>query len=501
MKLLERMHGMSGIKIIVGSAFFWSWLDAMFMSMLFVRPESEGLMAEMAVVSVFGMSALGFAFALRRPALFNRFLGERRLLLAVGCLGTMGSLLFMLAGINLNWFALAAGGACCGAFMAAFELAWGGVYCRDGARSATPFVAGGFACAVVIDTPLLFMIPQASAVFYSLLPIVTSIFFVTIDPDRRIYRNASEAAAPIGRGVRAHLKTHLGTSMTLLCAVMLVMVGFGYLQHLVSFSTVAGAEAGYGILIQVARGIAAVVMFAIVITSSRRVSAVSRIGLLAMIAGFMMMPFLFGTELFWISGAVIIGGYTAFDLLIWVAFSQIAHVQSRDPLKTIAVMRLLSVLCTVVGFAVGIALVGNEEQLHEFVSAETTVVGYLVVIATVLMLSGEDMWILFGKGPALSEGMGEDKARQDARLNAWFDAIGLTAREREIGTLLAYGRTQPWIAERLSISENTVGTHVRHIYQKADVHGRQEFIDQAFSPSESASPESREVEFALTGDA
>ena len=58
--------------------------------------------------------------------------------------------------------------------------------------------------------------------------------------------------------------------------------------------------------------------------------------------------------------------------------------------------------------------------------------------------------------------------------------------------LLAYGRTQPWIAERLSISENTVGTHVRHIYQKAGVHGRQEFIDFVFSPDQSMSPESRE---------
>ena len=33
MKLLERMRGTDGIKIIVGSAFFWAWLDAMFMSM------------------------------------------------------------------------------------------------------------------------------------------------------------------------------------------------------------------------------------------------------------------------------------------------------------------------------------------------------------------------------------------------------------------------------------------------------------------------------------
>ncbi|MFR1640816.1 MAG: helix-turn-helix transcriptional regulator, partial [Eggerthellaceae bacterium] len=249
-----------------------------------------------------------------------------------------------------------------------------------------------------------------------------------------------------------------------------------------------------------ARGVVAVLMFAIVVAASHHVSTVYRVGLLAMIAGFMMMPFLFGTELFWISGAVIIGGYTTFDLLIWVAFSQIAHAQSRDPLKTIAVMRLLSVLCTVVGFAVGIALVGTNEHVGEFVSAETTVVGYLVVIAAVLTLSSEDMWMLSGRPSALAaEGSADDGAGQNERLEAWFDAIGLTVREREIGALLANGRTQPWIAERLSISENTVGTHVRHIYQKADVHGRQEFIDQAFSPSSSTSPESRDPEGDLTG--
>jgi DNA-binding CsgD family transcriptional regulator len=29
----------------------------------------------------------------------------------------------------------------------------------------------------------------------------------------------------------------------------------------------------------------------------------------------------------------------------------------------------------------------------------------------------------------------------------------------------------------LGISENTVGTHMRHIYQKMGVHNRQDFID------------------------
>ncbi len=107
-------------------------------------------------------------------------------------------------------------------------------------------------------------------------------------------------------------------------------------------------------------------------------------------------------------------------------------------------MRLLSVLCTVVGFAVGIVLVGTNEHVGEFVSAETTVVGYLVVIAAVLTLSSEDMWMLSGRPSALAaEGSAEDGASQHERLETWFDAIGLTVREREIGRSWPMGARSP----------------------------------------------------------
>lgn len=448
-------------------------------------------MAELAAVAVFGLSLPWLVLALLKPAACNSLLGQKRVPLAFAALGAAGSLLFLLAGLRLNWIALAAGGVCAGAFMAAFQLAWGAAYCHDGERSATPYVAGGFACAIIIDTPLLFMIPEAAAVFSALLPLVSGAFFVALAPELRTYRRTTPLDPLPKRGLRSRLKVHLGTSMMLLCAVALVMTGFGYLQHLVSFSPVASDGSANGILVQVARGITALLVFAIVVVGKRRASTVYRVGLLAMIAGFMMMAFLFGTDLFWVSGAIIISGYTILDLLIWVAFSQIAYAQSRDPLKTIALMRLLAVLCYVVGALVGILLVGNDEIMHGNVAAETTVVGYLVVIATVLLLSSEDMWMLFGRTRP-GDLSGDEGASQEARIDAWFDRIGLTTREREIGVLLAYGRTQPWIAERLSISENTVGTHVRHIYQKAGVHGRQEFIDFVFSPDQSMSPESRE---------
>ena len=201
MKSLERVHGTTGIKIIIGSAFFWAWLDALFMSMFFVRPEAEGFMAEMATIAVFGLSLPWLALSLAKPAACNGLLAKKRVPLAFAALGTAGSLLLLLAGINLNWIALVAGGTCAGAFMAAYQLAWGAAYCHDGERSATPYVAGGFACAIVVDAPLLFMIPEAAAVFSALLPLVSGALFASIDPQLRTYRRTTRCRS--GASARA----------------------------------------------------------------------------------------------------------------------------------------------------------------------------------------------------------------------------------------------------------------------------------------------------------
>ena len=158
MKSLERVHGTTGIKIII-IRLFWAWLDALFMSMFFVRPGGRGLHGRDGhFIAVFGLSFCRGSRCRWLPAACNGLLAKKRVPLAFAALGTAGSLLLLLAGINLNWIALVAGGTCAGAFMAAYQLAWGAAYCHDGERSATPYVAGGFACAIVVDAPpLLFM--------------------------------------------------------------------------------------------------------------------------------------------------------------------------------------------------------------------------------------------------------------------------------------------------------------------------------------------------------
>lgn len=58
-------------------------------------------------------------------------------------------------------------------------------------------------------------------------------------------------------------------------------------------------------------------------------------------------------------------------------------------------------------------------------------------------------------------------------------AHGLTARETDVLCLLARGRNNSYIQEELSLTRNTVKSHIKHVYQKLGVHGHQELIDLA----------------------
>ncbi len=68
-------------------------------------------------------------------------------------------------------------------------------------------------------------------------------------------------------------------------------------------------------------------------------------------------------------------------------------------------------------------------------------------------------------------------ATLEERCAAIGDAHGLTKREREVLGMLARGRNRAYIEENLVISRNTVNAHVKHIYNKLDIHSHQDLLD------------------------
>ena len=64
----------------------------------------------------------------------------------------------------------------------------------------------------------------------------------------------------------------------------------------------------------------------------------------------------------------------------------------------------------------------------------------------------------------------------------------LSPRETEVLVLLAQGRTRVYIQDELVLAENTVKTHIAHIYKKLDVGNRQEMLDLVFGKNEDSEP-------------
>ncbi|MCX7781080.1 MAG: LuxR family transcriptional regulator [Negativicutes bacterium] len=60
--------------------------------------------------------------------------------------------------------------------------------------------------------------------------------------------------------------------------------------------------------------------------------------------------------------------------------------------------------------------------------------------------------------------------------NGFLAQLPLTAREKEVAALLLRGRNNPYIRETLNISDNTLKSHIRNIYQKLAIRSRQDLL-------------------------
>lgn len=66
----------------------------------------------------------------------------------------------------------------------------------------------------------------------------------------------------------------------------------------------------------------------------------------------------------------------------------------------------------------------------------------------------------------------------EERCKKFIDSYKLTPKQAEVLNYWARGMTSAYIEEAMCISSNTVATHIKNIYQKADLHSRQELIDE-----------------------
>lgn len=189
----------------------------------------------------------------------------------------------------------------------------------------------------------------------------------------------------------------------------------------------------------------------------------------------------------------------AINCFMMLTFYFVAAIGAQNPMGSCSTAAL-TLAASWVGIGVGAAIGGIlvELALDPAMIAIASAISLFMLVSyqtTALSQFDFDVFIartvpIDGNGPGKSVAAVPASARMDASLsssaedaeshdafessrdeiNAQCESIsetyGLTKREREVLPLLAHGRTSPIIQRELVITQNTVKSHVRHIYAK-----------------------------------
>ncbi|MDR0501133.1 MAG: LuxR C-terminal-related transcriptional regulator [Coriobacteriales bacterium] len=217
------------------------------------------------------------------------------------------------------------------------------------------------------------------------------------------------------------------------------------------------------------------ICFGIVIFQWRQ-DILFKAGFLCLIAGLLILPFV-PTNLTFIPAIILMSGNTIFELLVWAILFEVINNNCTATgfiaAKTVAIARLASGFGIFLGALSGILYKSSTLIDSTLTATITAAAAYLVITVTVLILTENHIrgfWALIRvsvvKNPNIEE--------LCAIVAKHYE---LSSRQQEVLVLLAQGRSVPYIAKQFVVSENTVNTHVKRIYEKLEIHSKQELLN------------------------
>lgn len=166
-------------------------------------------------------------------------------------------------------------------------------------------------------------------------------------------------------------------------------------------------------------------------------------------------------------------GYRFFDILIWCLCAYLVHHRATPStwlgglcMGTLLLGRFIGFEC----FGLWDAQFGEKP-----LSVLLALALFLLMFSALYLVSQTNLreaWGMAQPGEADNE---------DTLVSYCCDQIAqtyaLSAREKDVLTQLAYGKSRLEVSQALVLSEETIKTHIHHVYQKLNIHSRKE-LDQ-----------------------
>lgn len=208
-------------------------------------------------------------------------------------------------------------------------------------------------------------------------------------------------------------------------------------------------------------------------TRTLSMTFVFRMALPCVVAGALLVgllpPVLESVSGYWAAAFLAAAAMLLIDQMVWVTTAYFMRYDPQISDRTATRFRMLQFFGAAVGAAFSVSGVIDTGVIETmFVGTAVLAVAFVVCVPTY-----EPRVVSAGAVAPRLDGLDEG---QRQRYAVAFARYGLTAREAEVACLLVEGLDAPAVAQRLCVSRATVNTHVRHIYEKMDVHARDEMV-------------------------
>lgn len=170
--------------------------------------------------------------------------------------------------------------------------------------------------------------------------------------------------------------------------------------------------------------------------------------------------------------------YVWFTVFVIAVLANLAYRFDLPSLRLFAIARACSEGGIFVGVMLREAIGRSDIVLDAPMLAGAALVGLVLVAVCVLIWRSEKAvnadW--GAAGISLESGVHVESPRERliSSCNRIAAEFGLTERETEMLMLIGQGKTRSQIEQELFLSQNTVKTHIRHLYAKLDVHSKEE---------------------------
>lgn len=196
---------------------------------------------------------------------------------------------------------------------------------------------------------------------------------------------------------------------------------------------------------------------------------------------FQLLPIFVGTAA---QSVLALAGYGTFNVLIWMLLADTAYTYRLSAVTVFGIGWSMVTLGVFLGSLAGDAAVALLAPFSARVLSAVALIATCAVLCSYMFVLKESDLVRMTEAAEHASGdkrPGQAGERQPPRFVSRCRDIaaryGLTERETDVMIEYAKGHSYAMLMEDMNLSRGTLTTHLRHIYQKMDVHSKQEFLD------------------------